>query len=106
MSANITIRFLAIFKDVAGKQEITQTISQKTTLGDILISLAKKYGKDFQETFDKKTRQVDVNTLVMINGKNTRDIDINLEDNDLIIMSVSLGGGRGSDEMSEARCQS
>ena len=106
MSTNIKIRFLAIFKDVAGEKEITQTIRQETTLGDVLTLLAKKYGKDFQETIDKKTHQVDVNTLVMLNGKNTRDINIKLKDNDLIIMTVPLGGGRGSDEMSEARCQS
>jgi MoaD family protein len=106
MSSNIRIRFLAIFKDAAGKQEITQAIHEETTLGDVLNSLAKKYGKDFQETIDEKTRQVDVNTLVMLNGKNTRDTNLKLKDNDLIIMTVPLGGGRGSNEMSEARCQS
>ena len=104
MSANIRIRFLAIFKDAAGKKEITQAIHNETTLGDVLTSLANKYGKDFQQTIDKKTRQVDFNTLVMINGKNTRDTNIKLKDNDLIIMTVPLGGGGGSDEMSEARC--
>ena len=93
MSTNIKIRFLAIFKDVAGEKEITQTIRQETTLGDVLNLLGKKYGRDFQETIDRKTQQVDVNTLVMLNGKNTRDTDIKLKDNDLIIITVPLGGG-------------
>jgi len=93
MSAHVKIRFLAIFREVVGEREIMQVISQETTLGDVLNLLGKKYGRDFQETIDKKTQQVDVNTLVMLNGKNTRDTNIKLKDNDLIIITVPLGGG-------------
>jgi len=55
--------------------------------------LARKYGKDFEETVDKKTGQIDINTLVMLNGQNVRDTNLKLKDNDLIIITVPVGGG-------------
>lgn len=82
-----------MFKEIAGRKEIVQDIYPETTLGDVLNGLAKKYNKDFKETIDEKTRQVDVNTLVMLNGRNIRDTDVKLKDNDLIIITVPVGGG-------------
>ena len=82
-----------MFKEIAGRKEIVQDIHPETTLGDVLNDLAKKYNKDFKETIDEKTRQVDVNTLVMLNGRNIRDTDVKLKDNDLIIITIPVGGG-------------
>jgi len=93
MNARIKIQLFAMFKEIAGKKEIIHDIHSRTTLGEILNTLAKKYGKDFEETIDIKTGQVDVNTLVMLNGKNVRDTDLKLKNNDLIIITVPVGGG-------------
>jgi len=82
-----------MFKEISGKKEILHDIHSETTLGEVLTELAKKYGKDFKETINKKTRQVDVNTLIMLNGQNIRDTDVKLKDNDLIVITVPAGGG-------------
>jgi len=93
MNAHIKIQFYAMFKEIVGKKEIIHDIYSETTLGDVLTMLAKKYGKDFEETIDKKTGQVDVNTLVMLNGQNIRDTDVKLKENDLVIITIPVGGG-------------
>lgn len=93
MNIHIKIKLFAMFKEITGKKEILQDVHSETTLGEVLNRLAKKYGKDFEETIDKKTGKVDVNTLVMLNGKNIRDTNVKLKNNDLIIITVPMGGG-------------
>jgi MoaD family protein len=82
-----------MFREIVGKREISQKISPGTTLGDILGILARKYGKDFQETINEKTGQVNIDTLIMLNGKNVRNINTKINDDDLIIITAPLGGG-------------
>ncbi|UCE95650.1 MAG: MoaD family protein [Candidatus Bathyarchaeota archaeon] len=91
--AHVKIQFFAIFREIVGKREIMQDIYSGTTLGEILKMLAKRYGEDFNETIDDKTGKIDVNTLVMLNGRNIRDIDVKLRSDDLIIITVPMGGG-------------
>lgn len=93
MNARIKIRFLATFKQVVGKEEITLDFQPETTLGQILDTLAEKYGKDFEEAVDKETGQINVDTLVMLNGQNVRDANVKLKADDLVIVTVPLGGG-------------
>jgi len=93
MNAHIKIRFFATFKEIVGKGEITHNLRSITTLGQVLNMLGEKYGKDFKQTINKNTGQIDINTLVMLNGKNVRDTDVKLKDNDMIIITVPLGGG-------------
>jgi len=82
-----------MFKEIVGREEISQEVKAGTTIGEVLNMLAKEYGKDFRETIDKKTGQVDVNTLVMLNGRNVRDTNAKLKDNDLVIITAPVGGG-------------
>jgi len=89
----LQLKDLSSIRNQNSKKEIIHDIHSGTTLGEILNTLAKKYGKDFEETIDIKTGQVDVNTLVMLNGKNVRDTDLKLKNNDLIIITVPVGGG-------------
>ncbi len=93
MDTSVKIRFYAMFKDIVGKKEIIQDINPETTLGDVLNMLAKEYGKDFEETVDEKAGQIDVNTLVMLNGQSVRDPKTKLKNNDLIVITVPVGGG-------------
>ena len=93
MTAHVKIQLFAMFKEVTGKKEIIQNIHSEETLGGVLAELARKYDKDFAETIDEKTGQVDVNTLVMLNGRNVRDADVKLKHNDRIIITVPVGGG-------------
>jgi molybdopterin converting factor small subunit len=82
-----------MFKETAGQKEITHQIEPDTALSTVLDALATKYGGDFNETIDHETRQVDVNTLVMLNGKTIRNLGTKLKDNDLLVITVPAAGG-------------
>ena len=90
---HVRIKLLAMFKETAGQKEIRHHIEPEATLKGVLKALAEKYGGDFEETLDCKTGQVDVNTLVMLNGKNVRNAGTKLKDNDLIVITVPAAGG-------------
>jgi len=93
MTAHVTVLLHAMFKDIAGKREITHDLNPNTTLQAVLDELAGKYGKDFKQIVDPKTGQVGVDTLVMLNGQSLRKTDVQLKDGDVIMISVPIGGG-------------
>ena len=93
MTVRVRVLLHAMFKDIAGKREITQEVDSNLTLGDVLKKLAKKYGKDFNEIIDPRTGQISTDTLVMLNGKSVRQTDIKLNDKDVIMITVPIGGG-------------
>jgi len=93
MTAHVKVLLHAMFKDIAGKREITQEVDSDFTLGDILSKLARKYDKDFNEIIDPRTGQISTDTLVMLNGKSVRQTDIKLQDQDIIMITVPIGGG-------------
>ena len=93
MTVHVKVLLHAMFKDIAGKREITQEVDSNFTLGDVLNELAKKYGRDFTEIIDVRTGQISTDTLVMLNGKSVRQTDIKLNDKDIIMITVPIGGG-------------
>lgn len=90
---HVRIKLLAMFKETAGQKEIKHHIEPETTLRGVLEALAQKYGGDFEETLNCKTGRVDVDTLVMLNGKNVRNAGTKLKANDLIVITVPAAGG-------------
>jgi len=93
MTARVKVLLHAMFRDIAGKREITQEVDSNFTLGDVLIKLAKKYGRDFNEIIDPRTGQISTDTLVMLNGKSVRQTDIKLNDKDIVMITVPIVGG-------------
>jgi MoaD family protein len=93
MAAQVKILFHAMFKEITGTREINRKLSQNTTLGEVLDNLAQEYGKDFKAIVDPKTGQVSIDMLVMLNGQSVRKLDTMLKDQDVIMISVPVGGG-------------
>jgi len=93
VTAHVKILLHAMFKEVAGQREILQEVSSDFTLRDMLDALARKYGKEFNSIIDPKTGQVSLDTLVMVNGKSIRKPDVQLRDNDVVMITVPVGGG-------------
>ena len=93
MVAHVTVLLQAMFKEIAGKREITQDLSPNTTLRLVLDQLALKYGKDFKQILDPKTGQIGTDTLVMLNGQGVKKTDVQLKNRDIIMVSVPIGGG-------------
>lgn len=75
------------------EKEAIEEVSPNHTLSDVLSKLAKQYRKDFDKIIDRKTGQIGTETLVMINGQSVRKTDIKLKDNDVIMITVPVGGG-------------
>ena len=93
MTAHVKILLHAMFKEIVGQREILQEVSSDFTLRDMLDALARKYGKEFNSIIDLKTGQVSLDTLVMLNGKSIRKPDVQLKDNDVVMITVPVGGG-------------
>jgi len=93
MTTHVKVLLHAMFKDIAGKREIIEEVDSSFTLGDVLIKLAKTYGRDFNEIIDPRTGRISTDTLVMLNGKSMRQTDIKLNDKDIIMITVPIGGG-------------
>ncbi len=91
--AHVTVLLQAMFKEIAGKREITHDLNPNTTLRVVLDQLALKYGKDFKQILDPKTGQIGADTLVMLNGQGVKKTDVQLKDGDVIMISVPIGGG-------------
>ncbi len=82
------------FREIAGVKEIeVELVLGSSTLGDILNKLAKRYGNDFNDIISPETGQIDFDTWVMVNGKSVRRIDLTLKDNDVVMITVPIGGG-------------
>jgi len=93
MTVQVRVLFRAMFKEITGTREITQELKTDSTLGEVLDELARKYGKDFKTVVDPKTGQISADALVMLNGQSVRKVDIQLKNNDIIMISVPIGGG-------------
>lgn len=93
MAEHVRILFAAMFREITGVRETTEEITFGSTIRDVLSNLAKKYGKDFNDIINPETGQIDLGTLVMVNGKSIRRTDLKLRDNDVVMITVPIGGG-------------
>lgn len=93
MSIHVKVLFLANFKKIVGKKEIIEELNPNSTLRQVLDKLAKRYGKDFKQIIDPKTNSVSLEFLVSVNGRSVRDTNIKLNNNDVLILTIPVGGG-------------
>jgi MoaD family protein len=92
MADHVKIMFGGIYREIAGKREILEEVSSGTTLRDVMTTLAKRYGRNF-EIVHPQTGRINVETWVMINGRSVRKTDLKLEDDDVVMITVPAGGG-------------
>ena len=92
-TSHVKVLLHANFRQITGKKEIIEEVNPNHTLANILSKLAKQYDKDFNKIIDHKTGQINTDTLITINGKSVRQTDIKLKDNDIIMITVPVGGG-------------
>lgn len=93
VTAQVKVLLHAMFREAAGKGEITHELGSNPTLQFLLDDLAHKYGKDFKQVLNPKTGLVEVDTLVMLNGQSVRKPDVQLKDGDVVMITVPIGGG-------------
>jgi len=93
MTDHVRVLFHGTFREVAGVRETIEEIASGSTIRDVLSRLAEKYGKDFNNIINPETGQIELETLVMVNGKSIRRPDLKLRDNDVVMITVPIGGG-------------
>ena len=93
MTTKVRVLLHAMFKETAGKGEITHELRSSSTVRTLLTELARKYGKDFKRILNEKTGLIETDTLVMLNGQSIRKPDVQLKDGDVVMITVPIGGG-------------
>lgn len=83
----------ANFREIVGKREIVEEINSNSTLQHILDKLAKKYGKDFKQIVDPEKGIVSLEFLVSRNGRIVRDTNTKLNNGDILMITIPVGGG-------------
>jgi len=93
MSVRVRVLLHADFREIVGKREMIEEINSNSTLSDILDKLAQRYGKDFKQIVDPGTEAISLEFLVSINGRIMRDANVKLNNDDVLILSIPVGGG-------------
>jgi len=83
----------ANFREIVGKREIVEEIDSNSTLKHVLDKLAKKYGGDFKQIVDPKKEVISLEFLVSVNGRIARDMNIRLNNDDILMITIPAGGG-------------
>jgi len=93
---NIKILFLSLLVDIIGREEISLSIEERSTIRDVLKQLVKTFGKDFENTIFKPPDEISKYIILSLNGKDIRSIDnLNtlLHKGDEIILLPAIAGG-------------
>ena len=93
LTAHVKILLSGVYRELAGQREILQAVDSGTALLDVLETLAKTYGNDFEEIIDSETGQISLGAWIMVNGRSVRKTNILLKSNDVVTISVPIGGG-------------
>ena len=93
MTGYIRVLLAATFREIAGQREILKEVGPGITLGEVLTTLVERYARDFSAIIDSKTGQIGLETWVMVNGKSVRRTNIELRENDVVVITIPVGGG-------------
>jgi len=93
---NIKILFLSLLVDIIGREEISLSIEERSTIRDVLKQLVKIFGKDFENTIFESPDEISKYIILSLNGKDIRSFDnLNtlLHEGDEIILLPAIAGG-------------
>lgn len=93
MGPQVKVILLASFREIVGKKEIFKEISPNSTLRDVLDELAKKYGKDFKQIINPEKGVISPEFIVSINGQIARNPNTKLNNDDILVITIPVGGG-------------
>lgn len=87
---NIKVMFFDIFRRKMGKKELQLKLGENVTLGQLLKVLCTKY--KLREIFDE-SGNIDLETVVGVDGKITRNLNYRLYDGCIVTISSAVAGG-------------
>ena len=92
----VEIKFFTSLREITGKK-VDRIQSQSTiSVGELMILLSEKYGKNFREYIYNKKGEVQGFLSFLVNGKNInimQGFDTKLQENDVVAILPPVGGG-------------
>ncbi|WP_290901401.1 MoaD/ThiS family protein [Ferroglobus sp.] len=85
----VFVKFLGYFSQITGKREEKVSLDRGATVEVLLNSLAKKYGKRFEEALSSRAFR---SAVILVNGEQV-DVSRKLNHGDRIVISFPMGGG-------------
>jgi len=95
----VSVRFFTSLRETVGKREEALTFPEgsRVTVGIVLKTLARRYGKRFVEyIYNEKTGEVRGFLQFLVNGKSATTLNglqTELEDGDVLAILPPVGGG-------------
>ena len=92
----VKVRTFANLRDIVGSGEVDYEIKEGNTLGSLLESMCRTYGKSFEHQIKDQSTAMIVPFLLLINGKTYRsvaDLDTILHDGDVVTIMLPFDGG-------------
>ncbi len=99
MQMQVKVRFFTSLREIVGKREITQSFPEreKVTVYSVLMVLAEKYGKPFQDyVYVSGTAEPKGFLQFLVNGNSTSILDglkTELRNGDVLAILPPVGGG-------------
>lgn len=93
---DIRISFLSLLVDLTGREEITLSIDENSTIKHVLKELIVKFGKDFENTILNSPNNLSKYVILSLNGKAisaSENLGTHLYDGDEIIFLPAIAGG-------------
>jgi len=71
----LTVRYFTILRSITGKREERIDADEGSTIEDILRTLVKKYGKDFEKLVYSGREQRGLKILFFVDGRNIEEME-------------------------------
>ena len=92
----VEVKFFTSLREITGKK-VDQVQSLKTiTVGELLVGLSEKYGKEFKEYLYNKKGKARAYLMILVNGKGINVLqgpETKLKDGDTVAILPPVGGG-------------
>ena len=94
---SIKIKTILDLKQILGASEVTLSISEGSTLEELLLIMVDKWGEDLSSRlFDSSSKQILPYIRIMINGRDIAFLNrlkTEIQDNDQVLILPPAGGG-------------
>ncbi len=93
---SIKVNFLSFLSDITGKNNITLTIEEKSTIMDLLIKLTQLFGNEFKNVIFSDLNDLSKYIIISLNGEaiNLRNkLNKNLLEGDEVFLLPAIAGG-------------
>ncbi|MEM1538028.1 MAG: MoaD family protein [Candidatus Nezhaarchaeales archaeon] len=94
MKGKVKVILTATFREAAGIKEVEEEVGEGLTVKELVERLARRFGGGFNEVIDPKTGRVNLEVLLLLNGKPVQRADLKLGPGDVIMFTVPIAGGR------------